>query len=846
MSSRFRVSCGLAIIAAVTLMLELILVRAFDVMMNSEMSHLILSCAMFSFGLSGVYAALGPLPAGSNPDRYVTRLAIGFGVFALLLLPLLNLNPFNYSELSTNTAGSIVSFALMYLTLTTPFFLSGLIFTTIFSSYAAEIRRLYCFDLCGAAVGSVVFIPFLAPIGPGGLLFCALALSLVAAVLFSGKLAIAEKIMLGAAVVIALVPFLRTDGYFDFTEHEDKRSVMTAKQEGLLEVSRWDPVAKIDVVNHKPRPGMAYIRDKKTGELHELFKHIAYDGGEQSSRLYQFDGDFARLRAELERDHSKFLNNFWTRAVVASHWLRADQGSEVLIIGSAGGQETKAALTYNPRSVDAVEMVGAVVDLVTNRYGAYSGNIFKDPRVHTHVGEGRTFLRNTEKKYDIIQIFSNHTSSSMAAGGGAGRGVYLQTVEAYEEYFSSLKPNGILHINHHIYPRVIATAAAAWEKLGRTDFRKHVLVYERPRNDPLPLILMKMDPWTAEEIKHLNDLMLEGKRGWRDGYSLREDPLNPKDGFLSDEFYSGSLSPELVRRVPYRITAPTDDQPYFNFLRKKLRVEKVNSERFVNASAAGLLNSQLVGGEDGGVLIALDIAHYIVPGGVGILFAILFIGVPLSYSSVGRSRWPGEFTSLFYFSCLGAGFVLIELTFVQIFMKLIGIPIYTYSAIIFTMLAAAGLGSNAAGWFKISPSERWWIPYVGTIGFGLLLLLTYPWVSDRFLSASLSVRILIGGLMIFPTSFFMGMCLPLGILAIEQKPRGAIAWAWGMNGLFTTIGGLGAALLSMFWGFRMTLLIAFAIYALAGVAFMQLKKLVNVQTAAVGPAPDLEMPSPIS
>jgi predicted membrane-bound spermidine synthase len=836
MTSRLRIACGVAIIAAVTLMLELILVRAFDVMMNGEMSHLIISCAMFSFGLSGVYASMRPLPDGANPDRYVTRLAIGFGVFSLLLLPLLNLNPFNYSDLGTNLPVGLAYFALMYLTLMVPFFLSGLIFTTIFSCYASQIRTLYGFDLCGAAVGSVAFIPLLAPIGPGGLLFCALALSLVAAVLFTGKLGHAQKGMLGGAILIALVPFLRHDGYFDFAEHENKRRVMMAKEHGLLEVSRWDPVAKIDIVGEDVHQRGAHTRDKKTGELYEIYKQVAYDGGEQSSRLYQFDGNLGRLRADLDSDYRLFSSNFWSRAVVASHWFRADKDSDVLIIGSAGGQETKAALLYNPRAVDTVEMVSAVVDLVTHQYSNYIGNIFKDPRVHARVGEGRTYLRSTDKKYDIIQIFSNHTSSSMAAGGGAGRGVYLQTVEAYQEYFSSLKSDGILQINHHFYPRVVATAAAAWKKLGRTDFRKHVLVYGRTGRETLPLLLVKMTPWTAEDVEKLNGFMLKGRRGeWR--FYLREDPFHPEDSFLSDEFYSGSLSAQLVKSVPYRITPPTDDRPYFNFLRKKLRVEKVDAPHFVNEAIATMLNEQLAGGGKGGFVIPLDVAHYIIPGAVGILFAILFVVVPLSFSAVGRRRWPGEFTSLFYFSCLGAGFVIIELTFVQMFMKLIGIPIYTYSAIIFTMLAAAGLGSSAAGKLKISPSERWWVPYAGTIGFGLLLLLVCTWGLDRFLSAPLAVRILVGGIMTFPTSFFMGMCLPLGILAIEQKPRGAIAWAWGMNGLFTTIGGLAAALLSMFWGFRVTLLIAFAIYALAGAAFMQLRKFVNTPVAAVDASP---------
>lgn len=835
MTSRLRIAFGLALIAGVTLMLELLLMRAFDAMMNSEMAHLIITCAMFSFGLSGVYASLRPLPAGADPTRYLVGLAIAFGIFSLLLLPMLNINPFNYSYLMADVKWQVFCFAVMYGTLIIPFFLAGLLFTTIFSSYASEIRTLYCFDLCGAAIGCIAFIPFIPLIGPGGLLFSAMALSLVAAVLFWGKFGTLQKGILVLAVVIALVPFVRTNGYFDFKDHENKRDVRWAKMHGMLEMTKWDPVAKIEVVRERPRLGYTYIIDPKTNKPYLLSKHVAYDGGSQSSRLFHFDGDFKRLRADLDRDPKLFVNNFWNRAVAASHAFKADSNSDVLIIGSAAGQETKAALTYNPHSVDTVEMVKAVVDLSMGPYSQFIGNIFHDPRVNPNVGEGRTFLRSTSKKYDIIQIYSNHTSSAMAAGGGAGRGTYLQTVDAYKEYFSSLKPDGILHINHHFYPREITTAARAWKEMGRTDFRKHVVVYERPGLDTIPLMLIKMTPWTPAEMARLNVFMLRpGVQDMRDLYHISEDPMNPGKSFLSDEFYSGSLSKALIDRVNYQITPPTDDQPFFNFLRKRIQVEKPDPANFMNESTSGWLNSQLSGKgkTQSSFVVSLDVAHYVVSGVVGIFFAILFVVVPLGFASVGRQRWPGEFTSLFYFACLGAGFIIVELTLVQVFMKLIGIPLYTYSAVIFTMLAAAGIGSNAANVLKIAPSSRWWVPYVGTVVCGVILLMTAPAVSEQFLSAGIVGRLLVAALMIFPVSFFMGMCLPLGILAIESKPRGAIAWAWGMNGLFTTIGGLGAAVISMFWGFHTTLLIAFGIYVLAGLSFMRLRSFADAPADA--------------
>ena len=50
-----------------------------------------------------------------------------------------------------------------------------------------------------------------------------------------------------------------------------------------------------------------------------------------------------------------------------------------------------------------------------------------------------------------------------------------------------------------------------------------------------------------------------------------------------------------------------------------------------------------------------------------------------------------------------------------------------------------------------------------------------------------------------------------------------MAWAWGINGLFTVIGGLASVLLSIFLGFTVTELIALGIYA---VTFLALSRLV--------------------
>ena len=107
----------------------------------------------------------------------------------------------------------------------------------------------------------------------------------------------------------------------------------------------------------------------------------------------------------------------------------------------------------------------------------------------------------------------------------------------------------------------------------------------------------------------------------------------------------------------------------------------------------------------------------------------------------------------------------------------------------------------------------------------------FPSVARAALQLPLPGRILVAGLMLFPLGFFLGMPFPLGVLAIAGRPRGAVAWAWGMNGLFTVIGGLLSMLLSLWYGFNFAITFALCLYALAFAAYRPLR---DAQGTAAG------------
>ncbi len=787
---------GVFSIALASLLLELVLIRVFDVLWYPNMAYMIITLAVFSFGLAGVFLSLWPIKLTDRTWVWLSGATFLMALAALLLLPTIDRLPFDYQQLASNeTAKTARNFFLIYIAICAPFFLAGFTLSLVFSHYAAQIRKLYFYDLIGAAIGSVLLIPLLPKLGTVGILWVVAGGALISSALFSAsKIWRAITLVLAAAVCIA--PFTWSE-IKTFVPHMDKRQF--ASLSGALEGTYWDPISKIDIIDYET-----------VGQLTNVdytFKWIAYDGGTQTSYFYRFDGDYEKIRATMPEDARR---HFWDSYLAISHYLKADSDSQVLVIGSAGGQETKAALTYNAGHVDGIELVSKVVDLGKTTYNDYIGGVMNDPRTTIQAGEGRSFLQSRDKQYDIIQINSNHTSSSIAAGSGAMQSNYLQTVEAYRDFFNHLGTDGILHINHHIFPKMVATAAQAWANIGRDNFRDHVLVFEASGKwDNLPTMLIKMSPWTQEEIEKSAKFLSK--------FDLVVNPLEPEKSFLTQPFFEPDFPKELAEKIPYRVTPPTDNQPFFNTLRKQLGpLPDHDASKFVNESVSGLLNSQRSSG------FPIDIVHLVVTAGAALVFALIFTCVPLLFSGAGRSKWQGKGSVLVYFSCLGSGYIILQLIFIQIFMKLIGYPLYAYTTVVFTFLFAAGVGSLMSEKFQLIENKRWWIPFLGIVVSTLLLVFYQQILFDQFLQYPTVGRIFISILMIFPLAFFLGMPFPLGILAVQRKPEGTVAWAWAFNGLFTVIGGIFCAVFSVYFGFQITMMIAIVIYVLAYFAYRNL------------------------
>lgn len=111
----------------------------------------------------------------------------------------------------------------------------------------------------------------------------------------------------------------------------------------------------------------------------------------------------------------------------------------VLIVGAGSGSDVAIALAQGAQHVDAVEIDPRILQIGSQRH---PDRPYDDPRVETHVNDGRAFLEQTDTKYDLI-LFALPDSLVLVSGASAIRlESYLFTREAVTAARDALAPGG--------------------------------------------------------------------------------------------------------------------------------------------------------------------------------------------------------------------------------------------------------------------------------------------------------------------------------------------------------------------------------------------------------------------
>lgn len=778
-SFKKRYYAGIFLVAASTLLLEITLTKIFSIIHYHYFAFLIVSTALFGYGFSGVYLSVSKWLERIAKPKILFYSTLFFAIGIVLSYRLILATPLSMAEVLGSWT-QILYLALVYLLLAFPFFFSGLTIGALLTYYPPQINRLYFADLTGAGLGCFAIVLIIPMAGGSGTLLISAAIAALAAACFVEKPSWLVAPVVVIAAICWAVPSAET--LFPTTGHSEKRYFNESLEKGKHMYMGWSPASRIDVVTMGRETSVIWI-----------------DGGTNQSFLRKLGSQDTLGPGDAGEglDGRPFV---WKTVEIPYALVK---NPKVMIIGPGGGIEVASALGYEPRALTAVELDPLITRIVLDQFADYIGHIYTRSNVTLVNEEGRSFVRRSSDKYDVIQQKNNSHPMAVASGALNLSETYLLTKEAFNEYLDHLNPGGFVTIERHGGIRLLNLAIEVLRDRGVKDYWKHlVLIEESSLNQ---VFLMKNGEFSREELDYISAYLKQKK----DKPLYTPDMYNQTDNLFVRLMHEDTRE-DVIRQAPFHLEAPTDDKPFMEhfFLLKTLFSEETRAKLHSPYWEAAALTSFCEG-----VPTYSDLSLYVILG-EAILLATVFIMIPLFKLKRSGVRTTGAWRLLGYFFALGVAFIFVEISLIQKYILFIGYPVYAVAAIIFALLIAAGAGSFVSGRFK-DPMGALRFVVAAIIVTTLAQVFLVPTLFRHFLSVPFSVRLALSIVFILPSGFFMGMPFPIGLSWISKNFSSFVPWAWGMNGYATVIGSVVSVILALNFGFHAVLLIAAGIYILA-------------------------------
>jgi predicted membrane-bound spermidine synthase len=779
---------GVALVSMAALMLQLAITRLFSATMYYHYAFLAVSLALFGSGAAGVGVYLaGRRLERSHTHRYLAGAALGLALTSVVTLAVVLRCPLRVGEPVGDT---LVRLACIYTACALPFLCAGAVISLAVMHCAERIGRLYFFDLCGAALGCLLLVPVLNAVGAVNAVLVVAVLAACAASLFLGSETRPASLVWGArASLLALAAFLLGNLA---SRHVDISVAKGFSEAGNVIFSKWNSFSRVTVWGR--------LSDDRV--------------------LIMIDADAATV---LSRDAGDSARHAYLRGSIESLVYQLRPAARTLIIGPGGGNDVIAARLSGASQVDAVEVNPIIArDVMSSEpFRTYSGRLYEQPGVRLVVDEGRSFLRGSRDSYDVIQGTMVDTWAATAAGAYALTENNLYTVEAFRDYLSHLRGDGVLSLTRwHTDPsdqllRLTALARAALPTTRSADAAWQVMIvsggWEGGGRAPATFLLKKTR-FRADEVRRIE--LLAGRSGLTLLYTPLTRPANDFTRLLE------AADPAAVWRLyPSNIEPTTDNSPFF-FHSVRLRQLGALWRQGDEARKTNLGTLVLLG------LLAIS---------VGVTGAFILGPLLLVRGRVADVALSAKLSHLGYFGCLGAAYIMVEVALIQKCILLLGHPTYALTVVLFALLCASGIGS-AASEHVVDRLARGRLSLVLSALAGLIVVYVLG-LSPLFyhlVRLERLWRIAIVVTLLAPLGFVMGMPMPSGIRVLARTAPRLIPWAWGVNGATSVLGSVAALVIALLAGFDQALLVAAGFYLLAGACLVWLGR----RQAGVGPGPD--------
>lgn len=753
---------GVLFTTLATLLLELSLTRIFSVIFYYHFAFLAISIALFGLGVGGVFSYVIAGWRGSLFSK-LGWLAAGNSFVVVGSLAFL---------LTRNGEFTNWTLAAVYFASALPFFFAGAIVSLVISETIDRVDKVYFFDLIGAAGGCLALVPLLNTFGgPNTVLVVAMLFAASSSVWFSLSQRAAGRAA-GVALGLVLMAVLIVNARWPFLDVRYAKGQTLANEKFV----KWNSFSRIALT---PEPGSnrtAIVIDADAATGIPEFNFNGLTSKDLEDLLYQGPGLPYVLRP----------------------------AAKTLIIGPGGGWDVSRALASGSKDITGVEINPIIANtIMRERFADISNRLYLRPEVNIHVEDGRSFVRRSTEKYQVLQATLVDTWASTAAGAFALSENNLYTSDAFYDYLSHLTDDGILVFTRWGFDppreslRLLSLARVALSRLGENDPARHVIVARQGSVQgwgAQDTVMISRKPFSATDIATAKTSIDRAKM--LTVYLPGTDTDSPfADLLLTNDPKS------FYRSYQYNVAPVDDDQPFFFYT-----VQPRDLWAFVTD---GTKNS----------------ADYKINRAVPLLFGLLVVSLTATFLILALpplllgNKLPtkkNEQRSLVYFLLIGTGYILVEIALIQKFVLFLGHPTYSLTVIVFSMLVFSSLGSRT--------SRTNWRGVGVLIAIAIVLLaFAVPVVTNVGTGWPLIQKCIVAMLLIAPAAFLMGIPFPQGLRLLEAQNPPVVRWAWSVNAASSVLGSAAAIFFAIYLGLKTTLLIGAICYLLAASAQKELR-----------------------
>lgn len=783
----------LAALSAASLALEILLTKFLAYSVSALLVYVVLGIALLGFGAGGSLATLSGWSARGDAMHRMAAASFGFALttlFGFLVFTRVTPRLTGFDALTVSTAALLVL----------PFLCAGLAVATALAT-APNVRRAYGANLAGSAVGCLLPLALLRPIGGEPMLPLIAGLGWLAGALYlrAGSMAPGRPLqVLGLSTApLAALSFAFARPLFAPEPEPPPLGQLSiarryAEERRIVErelYDRWNATGRIQIFGYEgvpnepsPYPFLFYVHDSSAG-----------------SCLAKWDG---RVRFETDPSESPIAH-----ACREAVWGQAyfEPRPRVLVIGLGGGMDVQCALYNGAHAVDVVEINPDSVAAVRGPFDDWLGRIGTNPRVHYHVGDGRSFAHRSSERYDVIQLSGVDTKNAASSGGLALSENTLYTVEAFVDYLAHLNDGGVLSIVRFSDPeavRLSSTATEALRHLGtphpednvvelETGYVRSVIVGRSALSDNAVGALAAQFAEPANEpygvgIFFYDALGMDFRVPPRIAYSPGRRGAGPVSQYFAAVRAGQDAS--FVASYPFDVAPATDDRPFF-----------FDVFRYPGLAALALPHVRVLAS----VLSSIQ------------LFALGLLLLPTL-----RRQWPlraslGARSS--FFAAVGLAYLMIEVWLIHVFAMYLGHQTYSLGIVLFALLSSSGAGSIFGERFE--PRRGVTIGVAGIVCVLALGAVALPELLERTIRTPFVARTL---LVLFYTSLlggFMGLPFSQGIAAVRARFSEIVPWCVGLNGFASVFATLAVVPISHAFGYRAVMLAGGGLYVLGAASF---------------------------